>query len=151
MNIKESGVLIESSVVKMGMDYQTVYSSLKDLIYTKVEPDFSGKGHIIIKRQEFYGLKGTCTLYFQENKLNQISMTPDWSMYNLLDNHGNRMPIDVAIETIATANVKELIKNVGPAIDESQYGNKVFEVEGVYIVSTVARSGEQYSVIIRKA
>ena len=146
MEIIENGVIIENIVVKMDMDYETVMKLLEDYIYIK-----DSCGYIVIKKQEFYGLKGTCTIYFQENGIRLISIEIDWSMNKLVDEHGDLINIDEAIKIIAQTSIDELTQNMGEAIEEYKFGNKVFKSKGLYIITSIVKTGDMYSVIVRKA
>lgn len=149
MIINNNIIQFEEGSLYFGMNYYQAKHIFDNSIYATKEPNEKGIGHIILKNVAFYGLRGMCTIYFQDGLIKQISVTPEWNLYNLNDEKGNRLPIDMAVKMIAQQN-KECLKEVfGVPKEKTEYGNMVFEVGNITIVTSMARSGDNYSVIIR--
>lgn len=134
MVIENNAIVIDGRTVKLNTPYQEVSNIIGDSVYVSTAPDMQGNGSIVLKHQEFYNLKGTCTLYFQGNKLIQISMQPDWSMYSFKDDRGNRLPIDVALSKVANENERAL-RNSLDFVEKPTYENSVFRKDNIYIIS----------------
>lgn len=149
MKIEKGVIELNNSFLRFGMNFSEVENKINDVIYVKKEIDEKGLGHIIIKNESFYGLFGTSTLYFINGVLAQISIIPEWNKYNLNDANGNRLPIDQAVDMIATLSENGLRNALGEEKEKSDYGNLLFVSDDVCIVTARARSGEQYSVIIK--
>lgn len=149
MIIKNNTIKMAAGDINMGMPFAKVEDVLKKEIYAQKAPDEKGLGHIIIKSIEFYGLKGTCTLYFKDGKLRQIGLSPEWNLYDLVDGNGNRLPIDIAVEKIARLSEDGLKDALGTPVEKSEYRNLVFVQGNITVFTSIARSGDKYSVIIR--
>ena len=149
MIIRNNNIEIANGHISIGMSFVQAENILKDIIYTKAAPNEKGIGHIILKNIDFYGLYGKCTIYFQNECITQFGFTPEWNMYELTDSVGNRMPIDKAIERVAFLSKEGLKAVFGEPSIISEYGNEVFVSDKLNIISTFARSGENYSVIVR--
>jgi len=149
MIIKNNTIKMITGDINIGMPFAKVEDVLKKEIYAQKAPDAKGLGHIIIKSIEFYGLKGTCTLYFQGGELKQIGISPEWNLYDLVDGNGNRLPIDIAVEKIARLSEEGLKDAFGNPVEKSEYRNLVFVHGDITVITSIARSGDKYSVIIR--
>lgn len=146
MIIEGDLVVIDEVRFEFGMVYPEILVMLEDRLYSKVDLDDKGNAYIILKKQEFYGLEGISTLYFQDGKLKQIGIVPDWSMYSFLDDN---VPIDEAIRIIMNENEAMLSKSFN-MVEEAEW-NTVFNCGEIYIISSLSRDRCQYSLIIRKA
>lgn len=149
MKIINNNIFIEDKTLNFGMSFDEVYNILKGHIFTKKEPDDSDNGHIIVLHQDFYGLKGTCSLYFQNCTLKQIGLVPDWNMYFLVDNNYLPLPLGVKIKEIEEENDKELQKEFS-LIYESDVNGKVFKIGNICIIAAISRDFEQYSILIKE-
>lgn len=146
MIIEGDLVVIDEVRFEFGMAYFEILVMLEDRLYSKVDLDDKGNAHIILKKQEFYGLGGISTLYFQDGQLKQIGIVPDWSMYTFLDNN---VSIDEAVRIIMNENEAMLSKSFN-TVEEAEW-NTVFNCGDIYITSSLSRDRCQYSFIIRKA
>ena len=140
----------ESILLKFGESYGDISCLISTQIYTRQEPDSSGRGHIILEDVEFYGLQGKATLYFQNACLFQVAFSPEWNKYDLLDANGNRLPIDIAVDKIAKNNESELKEKLGEPTERSQYGNAVYYCGSLAIITSMSRSGDNYSVLVKE-
>lgn len=150
MLIQNNAIVIDGHDIKFDAAYLEVFHMIEDLIYVAMAPDISGNGHIILKYQNFYGLNGTCTLYFQESVFAYMSMQPDWSMYSLHDQNDNRLSINAVLSTTASDNERILKDNL-VFIGKPACENSVFKKGNIYIITGISRKDEQYSVIIKPA
>lgn len=148
MLINNNAVVIDGHDIKFDTAYLEVFHILEDLVYVAAAPDISGNGHIILKHQNFYGLNGTCTLYFQENVFVYMSMQPDWSMYSLHDQNGNRLSISAVLSTTASDNERMLKDNLD-FIGKPTRENSVFKKDNIYVITGIARKDDQYSVVVK--
>lgn len=112
MLIKNNAIVIDGREIKFHAAYLEIFHIIEDLVYVATAPDTSGNGHIIVKHQHFYGLHGTCTLYFQKHVFIYMSVRPDWSMYSLHDQNGNRLSISAVLSTTASDNERILKDNL---------------------------------------
>mgnify|MGYP000925822685 CR=1 FL=1 len=110
----------------IGMPYEQAESILGTRVYLKRSPDEKGLGHIILEDIDFYDLKGSCTLYFQDSRLEIIGIEPQWNKYDLTDKNGDRLRIDSAVEKVASMSKNGLKKAFGEPDEQSNYGNMVF-------------------------
>lgn len=85
MEINNKSIVLRGQSIQFGMSFAEV----NKLLNTKQSPRADGSGHIIIQKEDCYGLKGNCALYFQKDVLCQISIKPDWAMYYFSDPKGN--------------------------------------------------------------
>lgn len=150
MIIENDKTIIEGREVTFNSSYADVYDDLKDYIYSSVVPDTNGNGHITFKHQEFYGLKGTCTMYFQKGLLVKISIEPDWSMYSLSDENGNLPPIDVATLRIKKEN-EAILNSYFEVVEKSSYKKTTYRKDNIILFTSLSSGGELYSVAIQKA
>lgn len=150
MKIEKNSIFIGEEKLFFGMSYEAAKACLDGILFAKMSPDEEGDGHIILKRQMFYGLKGTCTFYFQKSKLKRVGMVPDWGMYNFRDEHGNSLPIEEAIKRIEKENAIELSRQF-TLVGKSPYGNKAFQFQQIYVYTAISRDGDQYSILIKGA
>lgn len=150
MLINNNAIVIDGREIKFHAAYGEIFHLIEDLVYVATAPDISGNGHIILKHQNFYGLHGTCTLYFQENVFVYMSMQPDWSMYSLHDQTGNRLSISAVLSTTASDN-ERVLKNNLAFIGKPTRENSVFKKDNIYVITGILRKDDQYSVIIKPA
>lgn len=150
MLIKDSAIVIDGHDIKFDAAYLEVFHIIEDLVYVATAPGISGNGHIILKHQHFYGLHGTCTLYFQKGVFIYMSVQPDWSMYSLDNCNGHRLPANVILST-AVSNNERVLKNHLDFIGKPTRENSVFKKDNIYVITGIARKDEQYSVIIKPA
>lgn len=135
----------------MGMSYSDAQAALSNSIYISIDPNENGTGSIVIKHQEFYRCKGTCSLYFDNNVLATIGITIDWGMYNTdQESFLFSKNIDEAIAFIAKQTEDELSRSF-QKVEITKHGNTVFASDQFCIISTISRDLEHYSVIIRAA
>ena len=148
MKVRDNNIIIEDISIRFGMSFETINNRLQLYIYTEFQPDNNGNGHIILKKQLFYGFKGSSTLYFQDSKLAYIGFAIDWSMYNFSDNSGKMLPIDEAV-----ARIKQECENeLGYCFeieDNSTYENKAYRKDSIIVYSTISRNGDNYSLLVQ--
>lgn len=150
MLIKNNAIVIDGREIKFHAAYWEIFHILEDLIYVATAPDISGNGHIILKHQHFYGLHGTCTLYFQKGVFIYMSVQPDWSMYSLDDCNGHRLPANVILSTAVSDNERMLKDNLD-FIGKPTRENSVFKKDNIYVITGIARKDDQYSVVVKPA
>lgn len=136
--------------LKFGESYEEIRRLISTQIDIRQEPGSNGRGYMILEDIEFYGLQGKATLYFQNACLSQVGLSPEWNKYDLLDGNGKRIPIDLAVEKIAKINESELKKKMGEPTERSQYGNAVYDCGSLAIMTTIPRSGDHYSVLVKE-
>lgn len=141
MTIENDHVIILNQQIDFGAAFDDIYNKLQDHVY------IHGNGYIMIQHQEFYGLQGTCTLYFQDQKLQRIAMHPEWSMYSLVDKNGNQLNIDDAVWIVRQKNTEELRKYFEP-VDTSAPQTWVYTNGMFNIVGRITKENDNYSVII---
>ena len=57
MKIEKNSIFIGEEKLFFGMSYEAAKACLDGIIFAKMSPDEEGDGHIILRRQMFYGLK----------------------------------------------------------------------------------------------
>lgn len=147
--IKNNAIRFSTGDIFMGMSFAEAEKILKSEIYVAEKLEQKGIGIIIVKGKEFYGLKGTVTIYFQKGVVKKISISPEWNLYNLYDENGNRLQIDAAVKMVANMSENGLRTELGSPTEESKYGNSVFEVDNLNVITSLARSEDDYSVVIQ--
>lgn len=149
MTIENNEILLYGKRLYIGMPFEEASALLRDWIAVERIPGENGLGHIMVDGIVFYGLHGSCTIHFQEGLLKWIGMEPAWKQYNLTDDTGKRLRIDLAVERVASYSIEGLRAAFGTETERSKYGNYLFIAGALYIVASIARSGEQYSVVIQ--
>ena len=150
MLIQNNAIVIDGHDIKFDAAYLEVFHMIEDLIYVAMAPDISGNGHIILKHQHFYGLHGTCTLYFQKGVFIYMSVQTDWSMYSLDNKNGNRLSISAVLSIVASDN-ERVLKNNLAFIGKPTRENSVFKKGNIYVITGISRKDDQYSVIVKPA
>lgn len=149
MLISNNKIQLEDAELYIGMLYEDVESILSTRSYTKLSPNEEGRGNIILKNIDFYELKGSCTLYFRNFRLKKLGFQPMWDMYDFTDKNGNRLTIDLAVERVTSISENGLKKAFGEPDKQSDHGNLFFYEGELTIITSRARSGDQYSIIVR--
>ena len=150
MRIESGVVYIHNAKLTFEMRYNEAAAQLEDLAYTQIPPDEEGDGHIIVKHQIFYGLKGTCTFYFQKSRLKRIAMAPDWGMYNNWNKDGNGLQQECPVREVFEENTTELSKFF-PLVYEYAGRRRLFKAPMMDISIGIDRDMYQYSLVISKA
>lgn len=151
VRIENGMIYIHGTRLMFGMRYDDVDAQLRDIVYTKMPPDEEGDGHIIVKYQVFYGLKGTCTFYFQKSELKRIAMAPDWGMYSDWNKKGNGLQQECSVWKVFEENTIELSKHF-PLAGECAGRRRLFKAPMIDIsIGMSSRDMYQYSLIISKA
>lgn len=150
MRIESGVVYIHNAKLTFGMQYNDAKTQLEDLTYTQIPPDEEGDGHIIVKHQIFYGLKGTCTFYFQKSRLKRIAMAPDWGMYSGWNEKRNGLQQEYSVWKVFEENTTELSKQF-PLVYEYAGRRRLFKAPMMDISIGIDRDMYQYSLVISKA
>lgn len=143
MTIENDHIMILNQQIDFDAAFNDVYDKLQNHVYTH------SNEYIMIQHQEFYGLQGTCTLHFKDQKLQRIVMHPEWSLHSLVDKNGKQLHIDDAVWMVRQNNTKELRKYFEP-VDTAAPQTWIYTNGTFNIVGRITKENDNYSVIITR-
>ena len=147
--INEGNIIIKGFNLKFGEEYFLIYNRLKNEIFTFSDLDKEGNAFITIRNVEAFGIKGEATLFFHMKVLDNIVLSPNWNMYNLIKRNGERMCIDEAAYLVYKRCHDFLEKNFGTKVND-EYIPEVFKISRYHFAALyMTPGGDNVSLVLR--
>lgn len=148
--IDSNMILFDSIAVNFSINYDLADMLFADICENKMKPN-NDFGYVKINNVEFYGLKGICTLWFNDYNLEKIEFEQDWLKYNLYNNiTGNRKSTGDLSHEIADISRNTLKQTFGdPSIIEKP-DRETFVLDSFKVITQVAIDENGYNITIEE-
>ena len=140
MRIIDNKIEICGKIIDSTMSFSTVEKTLSENIAFR-----KSGSHIAVGKIEFYGFKGNCILYFQNDCLCRISISTDWSRYPCINSEGQRKSIDKVVTEISNMHRANLVYNFGNNYDVCGK-TLLFKTDAFIISSNISQFNDEYSI-----
>ena len=106
-----NSIIICDCELIFGEEYDSIINRLNNHIIASSSLDKNGSAFITVGGVDLFDIKGEATLYFHNGVLDNIVLSPEWNMYSLIKQNGERTHIDEAMYLVYKTCIL-YIKNV---------------------------------------
>lgn len=118
-------------------------------IFAFSDLDKDGNAFITMRNVDTFGIKGKATLFFHKRVLDNIVLSPDWNMYNLIKQNGEIMHIEEATYLVYKRCYDFLVENFGAKVNE-EYIPEVFKISRYHFAALYMTPGrDNVSLVLR--